>query len=151
MTFEALKQKHPDGAQAYPTEWERPTQQDLSFIVNTYGCQYPQSFVDFQLCYCHQVPMGDVAFDGFGWANRNLDPYLNLEELVRDYQANDFPDYLTPFRQDNGDFWCFDTRKPDLDGEFPIVIWDHNSNSVEKDSAYQWKNFLDWLDKTMEE
>ena len=71
-------------------------------------------------------------------------------EVVKDYQELNFPHYLSPFRVDNGDFWCFDTRHPDKNGEFPVVIWSHNENGIEKNPDHQWRNFIDWLDKTME-
>jgi len=151
MTFEDLKLKYPERGPAFPEDWEKPTREHLSFIMETYGCQYPKSFIDFQLQYCHRVPMGDFAWDDFGWASPTAEPYWSLEEVVKDYQEIGFPGYLAPFRQDNGDFWCFDTRKPDPQGEFPVVIWDHNADSIEKDPAYQWKNFIEWLDQTMEE
>jgi len=67
---------------------------------------------------------------------------------VKDYKEYGFPNYLTPFKQDNGDFWCFDNRTQ-IEDEFPVVIWDHNSNNIEKDKNFQWKNFIEWLDSTM--
>jgi hypothetical protein len=31
------------------------------------------------------------------------------------------------------------------------VIFDHNSNGIETDPNYKWENFIDWIDKTMED
>lgn len=149
MTFNELKSKYSDREAAFPTNSPRPSQQDLNSIIETYDCKFPDSFIDFQLKYCHEVPMGDFAFEGFGFANKSLDPYMNLEEVVKDFQELNFPDFLSPFRQDNGDFWCFDNRSKEP--EPPIVVWDHNSNQIEQDPSYRWNNFLDWLDKTMDD
>lgn len=33
--------------------------------------------------------------------------------------------------------------------EFPVVIWNHIENEIEKDTNYNWENFIDWMDKTM--
>lgn len=151
MTFEDLRKKYPEREAVLPSKFEKPSKEDMASIQKKYSCLFPQSFIQFQLEYCDKVPMGDFAFDGFGWANINLEPYLNLEEIVRDYQEDDSPCYLSPFRVDNGDFWCFDTRQPDENGEYPVVIWSHNDNDVERNPDYQWRNFIDWLDKTVEE
>lgn len=151
MTLEELLKKYPDREAAFPTNLDKPTKEDLIGIQRKYECVFPNSFIQFQLEYYDKTPMGDFAFDGFGWANKDLEPYLNLNEVVKDYHDLNYPTYLSPFRTDNGDFWCFDTRHPDQNGEFPVVIWSHNDNAIEEDPSYQWTNFIDWLDKTMEE
>lgn len=151
MTFEELHKKYPDREAAFPSHLDKPNSEDLNSIQTKYNCVFPESFVEFQLEYFDKAPIGDFAFNGFGWANRKLEPYLNLEEVVKDYRELNFPNYLSPFRSDNGDFWCFDTRHPDKNGEFPVVIWSHNDNDIEKDPNYRWNNFIDWLDKTMDD
>ena len=150
MTFDDLKNNYPDRGAAFPDGQPKPNEEDLNWIIEKYGCRYPKSFIDFQLKYGLEVPMGDFAWDGFGWANKDLDAYMNLEKIVEDYKELNLPNYLTPFREENGDFWCFDNRNQ-IDGEFPVVIWDHNSNDIEKDDDFQWESFIDWLNKTMEE
>jgi hypothetical protein len=151
MTLEDLHKKYPEREAAFPSTLEKPNKEDLADIQKKYSCAFPKSFIQFQLEYFDTVPMGDFAFEGFGWANKSLEPYLNLEEVVKDYRELGLPNYLSPFRVDNGDFWCFDTRHPDENGEFPIVIWNHNDNDIERNPDDQWRNFIDWLDKTMEE
>lgn len=149
MTFKDLKEKYSDRKPAFPSNLPIPNETCLNKIIRKYDCQFPKSFIDFQLKYCREVPIGDFAFDGFGFANQELEPYMNLEEVLKHYVELGFPKYLTPFKQDNGDFWCFNNQSAKL--ESPIVIFDHNSNQIESDSNYKWKNFIDWLDKTMEE
>ena len=149
MTFEELKEKYADRATAFPIDFPVPNATDLRELIEEYQCKFPKSFIDFQLGYCTEVPMGDVAFEGFGFANKQLDPYMNLEEVLKDYAELKFPKYLTPFKQDNGDFLCFDNRSPEP--EFPIVIFDHNSYEIVTDPGHTWNNFIDWLDKTMED
>lgn len=151
MTFEELHKKYPNRGAAFPSDLDKPNEKDLEDIQTKYKCIFPISFVQFQLNYSDKTPMGDFAFVGFGWANVKLEPYLNLEEVVKDFQELNFPSYLSPFRTDNGDFWCFDTRHTDQNGEFPIVIWSHNANDIEREPNYNWTNFIDWLDKTMED
>ncbi len=151
MTLDDLQKKYPDREPALPSHLDKPNKEDLADIQRKYSCIFPKSFIQFQLEYYNRTPMGYLAFEGFGWANKNLEPDLNLEEVVKDYKQLGFPNYLTPFRVDNGDFWCFDTRHPDENGEFPIVIWSHNDKDIERSPHFQWRNFTDWLDKTMEE
>lgn len=93
--------------------------------------------------------MGDIAFDGFGWANNELEPYMSLREIIKDYNEYGYPDYLTPFREENGDYYCFDTSSQS-EGEFPVVIFDHNANDIERDANYQWSNFTEWLYSTLQ-
>ncbi len=147
MTFEDIKVKYSDREPAFPEHLPKPNTSDLNDLIKKYNCKFPKSFIDFQLKYCKEVPMGDFSFEGFGWANKELGPNVNLEEILKDYSDLEFPNYLTPFRYDNGDFWCFDNRS--LEPEFPVVIFDHNSNDIESSPNYNWKNFIDWIDKTM--
>lgn len=151
MTLEELHKKFPEREAAFPSHLDKPNKEDLDGIQAKYACIFPRSFVQFQLEYFDKIPMGEFAFEGFGWANKNLEPSLNLEEVVKDYKELDLPKYLSPFRVDNGDFWCFDTRHPDENGESPVVVWSHNDNDIEKDPEYRWSNFVDWLNKTLEE
>ncbi len=148
MTFEDIKVKYSNREAAFPEHLPKPNEIDLNNLVKEYNCKFPKSFIDFQLRYCNEVPIGDFSFEGFGWANENLEPYLNLEEILKDYSNLRFPEYLTPFRYNNGDFWCFDNRSSEL--ECPVVIFDHNLNDIESNPKYKWMNFIDWIDKTME-
>ncbi|HWZ04606.1 MAG TPA: SMI1/KNR4 family protein [Mucilaginibacter sp.] len=151
MTFNEISQKYRDYDPAFPSLMEGPNQNDLYKIIEKYHCVFPPSFIQFQLEECHKTPMGDRAFDGFGWANSTLDPYMSLEGVVKDFRDLDYPKWLTPFKMDNGDFWCFDNRFSMTNNEFPVVIFDHNSNDIEKEPRYNWKNFMDWLADTFEE
>ena len=90
MTFDELKNKYPDRDASFPDGKPRPNQENLNLIMEEYGCSYPKSFIDFQLIRCHEVPMGDFAWDGFGWANKDLPPDMNLEKIVRDFKELNF-------------------------------------------------------------
>lgn len=95
------------------------------------------------------MPIGDFAFEGFGFAVKEIDSYMSLEEVLKSSKEINLPTYLTPFKYENGDFWCFDNRESVP--EYPVVIYSHNSNKIESDKNNQWVNFIDWLTKTMEE
>lgn len=148
ITFENLIEKYGKREPVFPKNWPKPNEFDLNFLIQKYNCKFSKSFIDFQLKYCHLVPMGYFSFEGFGWANNSLDSYLSLEEILKDYNQLEFPDSLTPFRYENGDYWCFDNRNSNI--EFPVVIFDHNSFDIEKNPEYKWINFIDWIDKTMD-
>ncbi|MDB4923897.1 SMI1/KNR4 family protein [Mucilaginibacter sp.] len=144
MTFHSIRTTYSGYDPAFPSKMKRPNQKDLNLIIDRYDCKFPPSFIQFQLEECQSTPMGDYAFDGFGWANSTLDPYMNLQEIVKGFRELNYPKWLTPFKTDNGDYWCFDNRST-INNEFPVVIFDHNSNNIEKESIYNWENFLDWL------
>ena len=121
MTFEEIKSKYSDREPAFPEHLPKPNESDLNDLIKKFNCKFPKSFIDFQLKYCNEVPIGDFSFEGFGWSNIELGPNMNLEEILKDYSES----------------------------EFPVVIFDHNSNDIESSPNYNWKNFIDWIDKTM--
>lgn len=149
MTFDDIKIKYPEREPAFPFDCPEPNETDLNSLIEKYNCKFPKSFIDFQLKYCKEIPIGDFAFNGFGFSNNELEPYMSLEEVLKSYKELKYPEHLTPFKYDNGDFWCFDNRSSEK--EFPIVVFDHNSNGIESDPNYNWENFIHWLDKTMED
>ena len=92
MTFEDIKAKYSDREPAFPTNCPEPNETDLNELIEKYNSRFPKSFIEFQLKYCKQIPLGDFAFDGFGFANKKLEPYMNLEEVLKDYSELEFPD-----------------------------------------------------------
>jgi len=150
MTFGDVRSKHPNYSPAFPETWAKPDKVTLDNIMLRYECKFSPSFIEFQLTSCHDTPMADYAFDGFGWANSSIPPYANLEELVKDFRELNYPRWLSPFKTDNGDYWCFDTRNQDNE-EYPVVIYDHNSNSLENLPQYNWHNFIEWLARGFDE
>lgn len=148
MTFEDIKEKYSDREPAFPSNCPQPNEADLKELIEKYNYKFPKAFIDFQLKYCKEVPIGYFACDEIGFANKKFEPYLNLEAVLKEYTKLEYPKDFKPFRQDNSDFWCFDNRSSEM--EFPVVIFDHNSNRIESDPNYKWKNFIDWIDKTME-
>ena len=81
------------------------------------------------------VPSELSAGDYFGWANPTLGPMENLSTIVKEAQRIGVPRTLAPFRCDNGDYYCCDQNGR-------VVIWDHNTGSIEPDATYQWTSFL---------
>lgn len=141
--FEEIRNRYPDLDPCFPDFWEDPIEDEIKAIESEYGIKYSDQFVQFQLIECKKTPMGDRAFDDFGWANPSMSPFTNLREKVKDAQEIGTPKNLAPFKHDNGDFYC-------ITEEGKIVIWDHNSNSIEPDKRYQWDSFCDWLASTIE-
>ena len=143
-TFDDIRKEHSDYSPAYPEDWQKPSEEELIYIQSNFGIKYSSDFIQFQLVECHTTPMGDFAFDGFGWANPELELYLNLREIVKDAQEIGVPKSLAPFKWDNGDYYCIT-----LDGA--VVIWDHNSSDIEKNPDYRWASFSDWLFDSFED
>jgi len=144
--YKKIIESYPNRGQALPDKFEI-VENDLKEIIKEFNCHYPEVFIQFQLEFCRKVPMGDFSWDGFGWANNTLSPYMSLREVVSDARMVGVPKYLAPFRIDNGDFYCFDTR----DDMNTVVIWDHNSHALETHKDFIWKDFTSWLLDTMDE
>ncbi len=141
-SFEQIRNEYPDWGPAYLEEWEKPTLEELNRIQSVYGIKYPQEFINFQLIEGHKTPMGDFAWDNFGWACPSLEPMHNLAQIVKGAQQLGVPKSLAPFRDDNSDIFCFTET-----GE--VVVWDHNSNSLY--SSDKWPSFIDWLASTFDD
>ena len=143
-TFDSIREEHRDWDPAYSADWPRPTQEELDRIQSEFNVKYPDDFVAFQLSGCHTTPMGEFAWDNFGWAEPTRGPMENLKTIVSDAQFIGVPNTLAPFKQDNGDYFCC----TDTGG---VVIWDHNSNMIEQDHRFQWESFTDWLAHSFDE
>ena len=78
MTLDDLKDKYSNREAAFLNGLPKPNKHDLNLVIEKFGCEFPNSFIDFQFEYCHQVSMGDFAYDGFGWANKDLASYKLL-------------------------------------------------------------------------
>lgn len=148
MGFPEIENDCPDIEPAFPPDLPKPNKYDLHYITEKYNCKFSYPFISFQLVHYHCTSMDKNDFKGFGWANRELEPNMNLEKVVNDFRELGYPDYLTPFKQVNGDFWCFDNREVLNMVEYRVVIWNHKLNEIEKSKNLQWDCFYDWLERT---
>lgn len=148
MGFPEIENDCSDIEPAFPPDLPKPNKYDLHYITEKYNCKFSPSFYNFQIEYCHCMTMDDNDFNGFGWANRELEPNMNLEKLVQEYRELKLPDYLTPFKHVNGDFWCFDNRTLINLIEYPVVIWRHRLNDIEQDKDLQWDDFYEWVERS---
>ena len=89
----------------YTPPWGLPTVEDFVYLAERYGCCYPPSFVRFQTYYAAILPTPDNALR---WANRDLEPYLSLEDAIVSARRTGVPNRLIPFWFDEGNFSCFD-------------------------------------------
>lgn len=142
-TFAEIRALRPDWDGAYPDDWTRPSKSELDGIAQRFAAQFSAEFIDFQLNECTCTPIGDEAFDGFGWASPDLEPYCNLRVVVEDARVTGVPEDLAPFRCDNGDYYCIDRNGV-------VVLWDHSSSGVKQDPQYTWPTFCDWLADTFD-
>lgn len=150
MTFDDLKIKYAGQECAFPGHFEKPNDSRIimDLIVN-HSCDFPKSFIDFQLTHCHELPMGDFASEGFRWANDTDDHEFSLKVLVEEFRNLGYPGFLTPFGKDDEGYWCFDNGSINALIEPRVVVYvpEQRENAFE----HQWPNFIDWLHSTMDE
>lgn len=156
MTLEELVEKHSPVSIGIPTdeEWASlppyrlPKEDDLLKITRMFNCPFPPSFVQFQ------TQLGSVISypELIGWAVDDI-PFgfcvESLESIVETSITCSWPvaRFLSPFMQDeDGNFYCFDSRNPDKNGEFPVVFWDHDEGGILEVEHYYWSCFVEWLD-----
>jgi hypothetical protein len=76
---------------------------------------------------------------------RNL---VVANQVERDDADCPLPLFLIAFFDDGGDQLCFDTRRPDADGEYPIVLWDRDrpaDEQLQEGLFVTADDFLDWV------
>ena len=149
MTFDHVRARYcPCGS--FPPDLPKPSRNELDALVVQFKRSYPPSFVAFQLRECGSTPMAPRDWDGFGWANPELEPYMSLRSVLECAEESRVPSHLSPFRHDEGNFFCFDTSRPDSTQEYPVVFWDHDERGVLNVPHYQWPTFLEWLASGLE-
>ena len=145
ITFADIRKLRPDWPGAYLPDERLPTESEIQSIEAEHGVTFPPSFKEFQLREARTTPMGSRACCGFGWANRELDPYLRLDTVLAGARESGVPEHLLAFRDDEGNFYCFDTTRPGADGELPVVFWDHDERGVLDVPHLRWESFMEWL------
>ena len=112
-----------------------PTEEDVKNAEEKLGVKFPPSYIKYQLEYSN-LEYG--TFEPFLLFEDGS--YLDLVSSVNDARQNGLPDYLLPFLEDNGDYYCFDmtTKAP----EYKVKFWSHNGATGE-----EWEDFLDWVER----
>lgn len=136
--FKRIRDMYPDYGPALDSNI-KTDEKVITDISRKHDCNYPLEFIKFQTEYCRVVPMGDFAWDGFGWANDELSPYMNLRTVVEDARMIGLPSEFSPFRVDNGDYYCFDKNNR-------VILWCHDSQSIYNHDDFIWTDFFDWLE-----
>jgi len=144
--FDELRALYPEYTGDYAPPWGLPVRADFDALSDRYGVRFPPSYVQ----YCTQHAAYLPADDPFRWANvkaTSEDVYLSLEHTIKGARIMGVPAYLTPFWEDEGNFYCFDTRQPSEDGEFNVVFWDHEGHDVLPICTLP--GFYEWLEKCL--
>jgi hypothetical protein len=144
--LEHLCASFPEFAGNFTPPWGLPTRLDFEALSKRYGCEFPPSYVSFQTEYAAKLPIPDA---GFRWATPGLEPYLSLETTIVSAREWGVAHHLVPFWDDEGNFFCFDTRRPSGGGEYPVVFWDHEA--PEESPPPTCRDFVEWLSGRLEE
>lgn len=140
--FDALRQKHyPESRESLPP-WGLPTPETFRELSRKLDVAFPPSYLDFCCNHAATIP---IPGEGFKWATADLteDAYASLEIAIGDARGLGAPRYFVAFAELEGNFYCFDTRFPNEQGEFPIVFWEHNAPNG--DELHQFPDFIHWL------
>ena len=123
-----------------------PSKSQIDRAEAELGFKFPPSFLTFlnlaggyALEYWETYWVGD---DSLGYRNI-IDANRSEREVT-----SPLPGFLVSFHNNGcGDQLCFDTRKPDEDGEYPVVFWDHEKTPEENLAILSpvAANFSEWL------
>jgi hypothetical protein len=132
--------------EAFPSYLPVPTRDEFIRLTAKYGRSFPESFVAFKVNESSSTPIASSDCVGFGWANPNLEAYMSLEAIIQDAELANLPKWLSPFRIDEGNYYCFDTSNSAAHGDYPVVFWDHDENGILNAEHYKWPCFIAWLE-----
>jgi len=155
MSFERIRNRFPEWSPACPSEWRPATREQLDGLQEECGALFPPSFVEFQTVEAKRTPMGDRAWDGFGFSSPDAAPHQRLSEVVRTARSYGVKPFLLPFHYEEGTFWCFDTRRSRPDGEYPVVRCDHmesrHPDGIIDGNHARYVDFMSWLEATFDD
>lgn len=149
ITFADIRNMRPNRPGAYLPDERMPKESELIAIEAEYGVTFPPSYKAFQLRESRTTPIGGRGWEGFGWANRELEPALSLDSVLSGAKQIGIPAHLSAFREDECNYYCFDTTRTASDGEFPVVFWCHDERDVLDAPHLRWENFMEWLAWTL--
>ncbi|MEO0587111.1 MAG: SMI1/KNR4 family protein [Planctomycetota bacterium] len=124
-----------------------PTDAQVGEAEAALGAKLPPSFLEYmQRCGFYAMPDWStfwVGGDELLFAN-----IVEANQTARQDPDAPLPTYFVAF-QDNGegDLYCFDTRLPNSDGEYPVILFDttRSTKANLKDPNPVAKTFADWL------
>ena len=124
-----------------------PTAEQIADAEAKLSIKFPPSFLTF----LSKAGQYALSYWETYWIGDNSLGYRNIIEANRDeheYVVSPLPKYLVTFHNNGcGDQLCFDTRTTDIQGEYPVVFWDHERTPEEnlEDLEPFAENFADWL------
>ncbi|MBI1372366.1 MAG: hypothetical protein GC159_06340 [Phycisphaera sp.] len=105
--------------------------EDVDEFERGFGAKLPPSYREFLLKY-GEISIADSVAAGMEWLT------TQTEVFREDY---DLPDYLRVVQPDHDAPYCFDIRRPDPNGEMPIICFELHSRHEGKIAS----NFGQWL------
>lgn len=138
---------------ANPRVASAPTEAQIREAEAELGLDFPPSFRTFlQFAGAYQLPYWEtywVGDEGLGYRN-----IVEANRCERNEAEPALPPFLVAFHNNgSGDQLCFDTRRCDENGEYPIVFWDHEESQEDNlaNLAKVATNFAEWLMEDVEE
>lgn len=129
---------------AEPRASRPPTPEELAATESYLGAPLPPSFKVFLAkAGCYKLRFWETF-----WVGDDSLGYRNIIEANRSEREDAdpaLPPFLITFRNNGmGDQLCFDTRSKSATGEYPVVLWDHES-PADEDLDIVADDFAEWL------
>jgi hypothetical protein len=146
-SLESIRRDFPQLNDDYTPPWGLATRAEFERLTKLYGCKFPPTYMLYQTEYVAMIPIVD---NGFAWATQDLEA-PNLESTIVSARKWGVPEHLVPFWEDESNFYCFDTQRPSLDAEYPVVFWCHDEHRVLDVQHLRWPNFVSWVRQSLED
>ncbi len=115
------------------------SEEAIKAFESTYGLTLPVSYRKF-LMRANGGIVGSVQLFGVG----RLD-YLDLDQNISEMRPcieETAPGPVLPFSSSwGGDYFCYDLTKPETDGEYPVLCWNHEYSEEPADRPLLWTEF----------
>lgn len=126
-----------------------PSEQEIAATEQALGKPLPPDFKFFmERCGIYQLEDWQTYWVGDdSLAFRNI---VDANMEARKHTDAPLPAFLIAFHQnDMGDEICFDTRDPDEQGEYPVVVWDYGFSPEQNlaNLTVLASHFADWLQR----
>ena len=123
----------------------QPTVLSIAEAQRLLGVPLPPSYLATLLRCRSPLRVWDLLW--IGARVTSLDDLVRMTLAARDDAASPLPKFLVAFHEQRSFLYCFDTRYPDGQGEYPLIAWDRDEGPEQLRELFpEAYSFIAWLE-----